>query len=123
MSHPMLARELREAIGKHGAWKLKLKTSVTIGKAMVPSKEAECCDCCDFGRWLAAPEQVQDLGQTVQYRVINRLHREFHQCAARVIKAIEDGDTVKAARILDTEFVPQSDHLVRGISKWASEAD
>lgn len=122
MSNPHLAQTLRDAIGKHGAWKLKLKTSVTIGKAIIPAAEAMRDDCCDFGRWLHAPDQIKNYGQTVQYRVITRLHREFHQCAGNIMQEIESGNVAKAAKLIDTDFTPQSEHLVRGLNKWAHEA-
>ena len=122
MSDPLLARALRDAIGKHGAWKLKLKTSVTLGKAIIPAAEAMRDDCCDFGRWLHAPEQKANYGQTVQYRVITRLHREFHQCAGSIMQQVESGNAAKAAQLIDAEFTPQSEHLVRGLNKWVSEA-
>lgn len=122
MSEQSLDKALRTAIGQHGAWKLKLKTAVTVGRATMPSHQAADAGCCEFGRWLSAPEQVAALGNSVQHKVISRLHTEFHACAGRIIAAIEQGDTVQAARLLDQEFTPQSDHLVAGLTKWSREA-
>lgn len=122
MSDQDLEKALRTAIGQHGAWRLKLKTAVTVGRATMTSQEAADHGCCAFGQWLGAPEQQARLGASVQHRVISRLHAEFHECAGQVIAAIERGDTRRAADLLDQDFTPKSDHLVAGLTKWSREA-
>jgi len=121
MERETLATTLRSAIGKHGAWRLRLKTAVAVGHSNMTAQDAACAGCCEFGKWLSAPEQ-QRLAETPQFRVINRLHTEFHETAGRVIGAIDRGESVAAARLLDTEFAQQSEHLVAGLNKWHHEA-
>lgn len=113
---------LRQAIGAHFSWQLHLKAGIDAGKAPMPAAQAHACDCCDFGKWLAAPEQQATLSDSVQFRVIDRLHKAFHHCAGRVVEQIEAGDAAAARALLDTEFKPQSEHLVAGLSKWLREA-
>lgn len=122
MMNETLHTALRQAIGAHFSWQLHLKSGIDHGKAPMPVDQASACDCCDFGKWLAAPEQKAALGESVQFRVIDRLHREFHLCAGRVVEQIALGDLEAAYRLLETEFKPQSEHLVAGLSKWLREA-
>ncbi|MEZ5684710.1 MAG: CZB domain-containing protein [Paracoccaceae bacterium] len=117
-----LEEALHHAIGQHFAWQLHLKSSVESGQAPMPHDTARAHDCCEFGQWLAQPEQIAQRGETVQYRVIDRLHRAFHEAAGRVVEALENGRREEAHFLLETEFEPQSQHLAAGLSKWLREA-
>jgi len=116
-----LESSLLDAIGSHFGWQLHMKTALQNGKSSASSSEAGRCDHCEFGKWLADPQVQHDLADTVQYRVIDRLHREFHQCAGQVIAEIEAGDLKAAQQSVDTEFQLRSKHLIAGLTKWIRE--
>lgn len=117
-----LANHLRDAIASHFGWQLHMKSALQSGNSHTTSEEAARCDLCDFGKWLGDPQIVHDHGESVQYRVINRLHREFHQCAGEIIHKIEAGFLSDAQAMVATDFVPRSDHLIAGLTKWIREA-
>lgn len=116
-----LETSLHDAIGSHFGWQLHMKTSLKNGKSSTSAAEAGRCDCCEFGKWLIDPQVQHDLADTVQYRVIDRLHREFHHCAGQIIAQIEAGDLEAAQQAVDTEFQLRSKHLIAGLTKWIRE--
>lgn len=121
MTQQDLAASLHDAIGQHGAWKLRLKTAMLTGRAQVTSAEASRCDCCAFGQWLDDPKRGGAHAASVPHRVVHRIHAEFHQLAGQVISAIEAGDMAQAQSLFEGQFLPSSEHLVRNISKWLRE--
>lgn len=65
---------------------------------------------------------VREHGSSIPYRVIDRLHAEFHAVAADITDLVIAGDVESAKTMLDTTFNERSSHLVKGISKWIKEA-
>lgn len=122
MTHQDLASSLHDAIGQHGAWKLRLKTAMLTRRAQVTAAEASRCDCCAFGQWLDDPKRGGAYAVGVPHRVVSRIHAEFHQLAGEVVAAIERGDMAQAQSVFEAQFLPKSEHLVRNISKWLREA-
>lgn len=122
MESEQLAADLRKAIGAHGAWKLRLKTAVTIGKSPITAQDAANCTACDFGHWLTDAFRGGSLAGEVQHRVVSRIHAEFHAAAGEVIGCVERGDLARAHHLLETSFTERSEHLVNGLNKWITEA-
>ncbi len=112
-----LAKNIKEAIGSHGAWKLKLKTAVTMGYCDLPVTDASCDHDCNFGKWLHSPNFDAETRMGAPYRVINRLHAEFHKCAGSVLDLATSGRGPKATALLNGDFTQQSEKLVRGLQK------
>ena len=71
-----LHEAIRDALGAHFRWRTQLRTAIETGKSAISAAEIRTCDHCTLGKWLADPEQRSAIGETVQYRVIERLHRE-----------------------------------------------
>ena len=121
MSAELLAPQIKEAIGSHGAWKLKLKTAITVGYSDLTPNEVRCDDKCAFGRWLQSPDIDTEIRMGTPYRVISRLHSEFHKCAGDVLEFATTGRGVEATQLLEGAFTQQSEKLVRGLQKWRGE--
>lgn len=121
MTTPLEAA-LKDAIAAHGTWKLKLRTSVNSGKAAQSADEIACHTCCAFGIWMHDPRIVDEHGASIPYRVIDRLHAEFHAVAADITDLVIAGDVNRAKTMLETTFNEHSTHLVRGMTKWIKEA-
>lgn len=116
-----LHEAIRDALGAHFRWRTQLRTAIETGRSAISAAEIRTCDHCTLGKWLADPEQRSAIGETVQYRVIERLHREVHLAGAEVVERIERGDLHGARGLLETLFTPQSEHLVAGLTKWLRE--
>lgn len=112
---------IRDAMGAHGAWKLRLRTAVQTGRGDISAARARCDDRCDFGRWLYGPGLSAEMKAGKPYQVVRRLHAEFHAAAGEVLAAAERGDRAGADALLADAFDPRSEVLKRALMKWLGE--
>ncbi|MFC3099288.1 CZB domain-containing protein [Altererythrobacter lauratis] len=116
-----IPEQINAAIGAHGAWKLRLKTAIASGTGdldwRIVSKDCECA----FGKWLHGHEIDAATRASVPYQVVKRLHQEFHIAAGRVVQAVQNGHRQAAQDLMDGEFIPRSEKLVRALTKWKGE--
>lgn len=115
------SRQITEAIGAHGVWKLRLGTAVATGRSEVSSRDVGRDDRCDFGRWLHGPNIPAEVKNGVPYKVDKRLHAESHQCAGSVLQCVEVGDSTGARDKLASDYVERSEKLLRALNKWKRE--
>lgn len=120
MSAAMI-KEINDAIGAHGTWKLKLRTAITMGKSDVEPTTVRCDDRCALGRWLYGSSVEAPTRSGKPYQVVRRLHAEFHQSAATVLEDALAGRKAQAGQILEGEFKERSEKLVRALTKWKGE--
>jgi len=117
-----LIKQINDAIGAHGSWKIKLRTAINKGQSTQSIEEVRCDDKCAFGIWLYGPDIDPETRTGVPYNVIKRLHAEFHLCAADVLKLATTGDRAGAVELLEGDFSEKSEKLVRGLRKWKNES-
>lgn len=122
MSNEILINQINNAIGAHGSWKIKLRSAITKKQSDHNIEDVRCDDKCTFGKWLHSPEIDLPTRNGVPYRVIKRLHGEFHICAAEVLEMAVSGNKSDAMNLLEGEFTDRSGKLVRGLRKWKGEA-
>jgi hypothetical protein len=121
MSNAVMAEEIKKAMGAHGAWKLRLKTAVAVGRSDLSPATVRCDDLCEFGKWIYSPSIDAATKQGMPYKVVRRLHGEFHECASRVLTCALAGKKQEANSLLDGEFTERSDKLLRALTKWRGE--
>jgi len=122
MPNNNLIKQINDAIGAHGSWKIKLRTAINKGHSTQNAADVRCDDKCAFGKWLHGPEIDAQTRTSIPYSVIKRLHAEFHVCAADVLKQATSGNVSGATELLEGEFSAKSEKLVRGLRKWKGEA-
>lgn len=121
MSDAETAKQITDAIGAHGAWKLKLTTAIDKGRSEL-SPDIVCRDDrCTFGQWLHGTRLSPEIKSGKPYEVVKRLHAEFHVCAANVLKKAVAGDKPGALALLESEYADRSRILVTALSKWKME--
>ena len=121
MANERTLDEIQNAIRTHGMWKFRLKSAITSGKSDVTPEAAGCDDACEFGKWLHNGSMPAEIKNGTPHKVVTRLHAEFHQTAASVLKTALSGDTTRAKGLLDGVFKQQSDKLVSALTLWKSE--
>lgn len=121
MSTSGISEEIRKAIGAHGAWKLRLKTAVTLKRTDLEPATVKCDDKCEFGKWLHGSSLNDEVKSGMPYKVTTRLHAEFHECASKVVERVIYKDTNGASAILEGEYAQRSDKLMRALNKWRRE--
>lgn len=115
-----LYTKLNEAIGAHGAWKLRLRMAAQKGTSSEVIDNAGDCHACDFGRWLdSLPGDVR--AQPEARRTID-LHAAFHKCAGHVAQMAVQGQKDKALAMLENEFNDASSALKNAVVSWKLSA-
>ncbi|MGV6821216.1 MAG: CZB domain-containing protein [Parvularcula sp.] len=113
--------EIQKALTAHGAWKMRIQTSISR-KSIDADPDTVCCDnLCEFGKWLYGPSMDEMTRAGKPYQVIRRLHAEFHECAAEVLREIDAGNMTKANEIFHGEYEFRSHKLSIALSKWRRE--
>ena len=117
----LYTKAIVNALGAHGAWKLRLRTTVATGNSAVTPSQAKCDKSCEFGQWLYGPSIDDDTRRGMPYKVVSRLHREFHESASNVLAEANANRREAANSILEGEFKERSEKLARALNKWRSE--
>ena len=121
MPHADITKEINNAIGAHGAWKLRLKTAVQTGHSQATPQQVRCDKSCAFGAWLHSNKLDEQTKAGTPYGVIKRLHADFHDCASRIVAHASAGRKPEAKVLLDGEFAERSQRLMVALNKWRSE--
>lgn len=118
MSDPAKRKEIREAIGAHGAWKLKLRTAARRGRRDLPVEEICRDDACQFGKWLAT--KGIGLSKDPHVPAVREMHTRFHAEAGRIAGLIRNGQDDKAMQALadGSGFIALSFELTDALSDW-----
>jgi hypothetical protein len=117
----MMLEEMKKAMGAHGAWKLRLRTAISVGKSDAAPSQVKCDNLCEFGKWLYGPSLDTETRSGMPYQVVRRLHAEFHECAGRVLELALRDQKSEALTLLEGEYTERSDTLVRALTKWRRE--
>ena len=93
--------ELTQAIAVHKMWADTLCTAIRCGRiGGIKIEKIRQDDQCELGRWLEQDyvrlgfENLSALDEVIQ------LHQNFHQCAARVLEFVHEGDIESANEIM-----------------------
>ena len=121
MNKAQAVERLNDAIGAHGAWKLKLRVAMSTGASEINPDKACRDDKCPFGRWIHGDEIDAMTKQGKPYQVVRRLHAEFHQTAANVLRHAISAQRPQAEHIFAGVFTERSEKLVRALAKWKGE--
>jgi hypothetical protein len=117
-----LERGIRNAIGAHGAWKMKLNTAIKHGHSDKSPEQLRDCTACEFGQWIGGPQFDGQIRSGKPYYVVSQLHKKFHEAAADVLEHAVKGDRAGAEKLMETEFKQRSEVLKRALMKWDGEA-
>lgn len=120
-SNQKMVQAISDAIGAHGAWKLKLRTAISHGTSELSPEVVRRDDQCAFGKWLHSNDIDAQTKSGKPYEVVTRLHADFHRCAAAVLTKAVERQTTGANQLLDGEFDDRSKILVTALSKWKGE--
>ncbi|MBP9185091.1 MAG: CZB domain-containing protein [Fuscovulum sp.] len=112
---------LRAAMEAHARWRLRLKTALTTRRSDIPVEQAACDDRCEFGKWLHDPSLDPAIRDSQPYRVVRRLHAEFHKVAADALEGALNGQRRRRDRSALAEFDGSSSKLMTALQKWLGE--
>lgn len=121
MTDPQLLTQINDAIGAHGAWKMRLRTAISTGQSDITARAAGCDDACKFGQWLYGSAISPATKTGMPYQVVKRLHADFHRAAGGVMERALAGDKATATALMENEFSARSEVLVKALTKWKRE--
>lgn len=109
--------ELNDALGRHAAWKLRLREAAIAGETDLPVDMIKREDCCKFGKWLQGlPTETRN---SPEAQAVHELHANFHVVAGGVATQIASGQTEGALAALDGQvYRNSSDSLARAVTRW-----
>ena len=113
-----LADAVSEALAAHGAWKLRLRTALTLRSKVINPAEARCDKSCTFGQWLHGPSIDQEAKLGAHYQAVSQLHRKFHDCAGDVLREMFEGNGKEATALMNGEFYDRSERLTLALKSW-----
>jgi hypothetical protein len=122
MSHQSKQDQIATAIDLHGRWRLELRRAVITGQLPKPAEVIADDHGCAFGHWLYGPLIDAQTRASPAWRVITRLHREYHQTAAEVARLVQLGRAAEAEALMAGDYLARSNHLLAGLRKWQGEA-
>lgn len=117
MNSTEMRSELNEALGRHAAWKMRLREAATARETDLPVDMIKRDDCCKFGKWLhALPAEIRE---TSEAREVRNLHANFHSVAGGVAAQIAQGQFDGALAALDgADYRTSSENLARAVTRW-----
>lgn len=114
-----LDRQIKEAVGAHGCWKLQLKEAVAVGRLPWPAEQISRDDQCTFGKWLLALGEDPEIGETRHFQAVTEAHSRFHQAAGYIATCVEKNRPDAAAELLNSgDFQKIADQLGKAIIDW-----
>lgn len=121
MDKTELLDQIDDAIRAHSAVSRALTLAISNHDVSKSSHDIGRVDKCAFGRWLNNPMLTDDVRGSKPYKVIARLHEEFHSTAGKVAALNEQGRQIDAFDLLDGEYTQRTDTLLRALNKWRGE--
>ncbi len=91
--------DLKQAIEKHAAWKMKFRSAIA-GKQPMDQASVGKDNVCELGAWLYGPGR-SECGHCQSFQQLIENHRQFHAEAGKVAAAISAGRYDEAQRLLD----------------------
>lgn len=96
-----LDRQIQKAMGAHGAMKRRLKAAVHSGSLPRSARTISTDHSCSFGQWLFHLKSDDAIARSPHYRAVVTAHAGFHKAAGRIARLIEDGQSDRAADMLN----------------------
>ena len=111
-----------KAIGAHGLWKARLKSSVDAGCIEMDAATIEKDNLCEFGKWLYS-DGLKGITTDPNYQKIKSLHADFHKVVAKVLRFIEQGNNAAATEMMSMqgEYTLASQKLVEALMDWSKK--
>ncbi len=117
--------QIKKAIGAHGMWKSRLAAAIEAGKSEFSADAVRKDNLCDFGRWLYGNDLSDAAKKMPDYETCRRLHAQFHESAADVLKLAVAGQKSEALKAMGgtSKFAATSASLTNAMMKWLAAAD
>ena len=121
MNEMAMIEALDKAVSAHSAWKVHLRLAIMNGSSEFEPAIVKCDDKCEFGAWLYSGVLSDADRAQMPYKVVHRLHAEFHECAACVLTHAISNRPEEASDLMAGSFDECSQRLMIALAKWKRE--
>lgn len=121
MQNDVIIDNIMKAVAAHTKWKTRLHSGITEGHLDTASTQISRDDQCEFGQWLHSADLDEEIKAGKPYKVIRRLHAEFHGCAGKIAHRVEEGRIEEARSLLEEDYRETSRKLMMALTLWRSE--
>ena len=117
-------QQIVKSVGAHGMWKSRLQKAIETGASDLSVTVVRQDDQCDFGKWLLGRDVSDEIKRSAHYTECQRLHRQFHLEASKVLTLAISGRKAEALRAVEpnSEFAKCSANLTKTMMAWDAEA-
>lgn len=108
-------------IAQHGQWKRRLRETIETGQSTITPADLRKDNQCEFGKWLYS--LGSEAGEHGRLAKIRRLHAEFHQQAAEIVRLVQAGKADEAAKSMELrgEYAKASSALTVAMMGWKKD--
>lgn len=119
-----LKEEIDKAIGAHGMWKARLRSSIDTGKTEVPVATIMMDNQCEFGKWLHGTTITSAEKVSADYKQVKDLHTTFHTLAAKVAELATTGKKTEAEKMMAQggEYAKTTSALTAAMMGWKQKS-
>ena len=116
----LIEREIESAIAVHLSWKNKIDATIISACPSVSAEQVRDDHLCAFGKWIYSRDLPVKIGRSIEKFNIERLHSEFHDCAANLIQFVADAKSLENTEyaLMLSAYERSSATLVRALSEW-----
>lgn len=113
-------QEIDRAISAHSHWTAQLREAIHQCKCSTPLDVLQSDNQCEFGRWLYSDSISPGEKATPRFKIVQKLHAEFHRTAARVAELAQSGRQADAEQMMQNggEFNAISRKLIGAMEDW-----
>lgn len=113
-----LENEIDKAIEAHWKWKRRLRSAIESGTSDANPVDIAKDNVCEFGQWLYGSTIPTTTRASVDYLSVRELHAAFHECAAKVLECVANGQKAQADALMTSEYAEVSVALIAAMMKW-----
>jgi methyl-accepting chemotaxis protein len=112
------AKNIRQALAAHGAWKDRLSRAVATGVSDVTVDDVGADERCALGEWLHG--LAPDVRHTHHWRTVHELHVAFHREAAVTLHLALEGEIAGAEPTMELggAYQQASTELILALCNW-----
>lgn len=113
-------QEIDRAMSAHTEWTNQLRETIQSCSCSTPIEVIQSDHQCEFGRWLYSDAITPTEKAAPRFKIVQKLHAEFHRTAAKVALLAQTGRQTDANTMLQEngEYGAISRKLINAMEDW-----
>lgn len=122
MDKELFIETITKYIVGHSFWKMHFQDAINSGVSEFTPEEITKDDWCNLGKWLGKGVH-EEAKADEEYLQVKELHKQFHICAAEVLKMALSGNKEEAGKRIGIggDYTEISSNLMQSLMKWRAK--